>query len=89
MCTHGLRDVRIRSAWCGLTAIISISPLILPQSSDVENLLAAVPEFAFEQPRGLLTVVCRRGVRVDRLHFITGLAEKLNLEVYEWEKGLL
>ena len=49
---------RIRSAWGSLVALVCISPMILPQRSLFEDVIAAVPEFLFEQPRGLMLVLC-------------------------------
>ena len=54
---------RICSAWGSLVALISISPMIMPQKSLFEDVVAAIPEFLFEQPRGLMVVLVENTIR--------------------------
>ena len=44
----------IRQTWAGVSAIISINPIMLPQRSEAEEVQVAVPEVQFSQPRNII-----------------------------------
>ena len=73
---------RVRAAWSGLVAIFCISPEILPQKTytDAEFLLQAVPEFAFEQPQGLVVQVTTDPSKRCRPSFCGAVARICGLE---------
>ena len=81
--------VRIRSAWAGVCSLIAVSPLIMLTVSEVEALVAAVPEFAFEQPRGFPCGLFSVATRSARPRFVKALSEKLSLEVGAWGRSAL
>ena len=47
----------IRRAWAGVEWIVCVDPLVLPQRSNIDELLDAIPEVSQLQPRGILRSV--------------------------------
>ena len=47
----------IRQAWAGVRGIFVISPILLPQRTEFKELVAAIPEMQFMQPRGVMRTV--------------------------------
>ena len=71
---------RIRSAWSGLVSIVSLSPLVTPKDASTDTLLPAVPEYCFEQPRGMQVIVSIFENKEDRSWFAGGLGRKIGVE---------
>ena len=63
----------IRQAWAGVAAIISVNPVMLPQRSDYQELLAAIPEISFLQPRGIFSTVLQSGTNKSKNEFGSAL----------------
>ena len=74
---------RMRSAWCGVVSIASISPLLLPQTRESDEVFQAVPEVAFEQPRGMRALIFMSVLKTCRPWFVAGLARKIGTEPYD------
>ena len=47
----------IRRAWANLVGIIVVNPCVLPQRSEIQEVLDAVPEIGLMQPHNLLRAV--------------------------------
>ena len=67
----------IRRAWSAIVVCAAVNPVVLPQRSEMDELLAAVPELGFQQPRGVMRVVIQTGTSVPKKGFGDELAEKI------------
>lgn len=79
---------RIRSACCGVVSIVSIMPVLLPHRSLTDELIEAVPEYGFEQPRGCQVLFFTTESKTARPALIGGVARKAGLEPYSFRKNL-
>ena len=66
----------IRRAWAGVSSIISINPVMLPQRSNHEEIVAAVPEIKFTQPKGIFSVILQDGTNRLKSKFGAALVGK-------------
>ena len=71
--------LNIRRSWAGVSAIIAIDPVLLPQHSEIEEFLAALSEFAFEQPTGQYRACFLSGSKSARPKFAEAVGEKMRL----------
>ena len=78
---------RARAAWSGITAWLCIAPLATPNKSEADLVLQAVPEYAYEQPCGVLSVVLKEGVKTERPWFISGISKKTGGGCFRFGNG--
>ena len=78
---------QIRQAWAHVAAIIVINPVMLPQRSLMSEVVAAVPEIEFLQPRGIFRCMIQGGNSYVRKKFGDDLAPALGIVSHDLESA--